>query len=124
MFYDLVDEVTESALRAGRYRRNTPAAARASFRAVATTPGQNVRHIVPQAFHIDTLAVEPLHLQLRARQPMEQPVRVQLCLGDEVLASERLRYARPAEMITLEVEKRLAPRLIGAQAVRVDITPV
>jgi len=123
--YDLVDEVTESALRAGRYAAEYACCGPREFSgAVATTPGQNVRHIVPQAFHPDMLAVEPLHLQLRARQPMEQPVRVQLCLGDEVLASERLRYARPAEMITLEVEKRLAPRLIGAQAVRVDITPV
>lgn len=122
--YDLVDDVTESALHAGRYAAEYACCGSREFAdAVTTMAGQNVRHVVPQVLHPEMLSAEPLLLQLRARQPLEKPVRVQFCLGDEVLASKRLRYARPAEMITLELEKRLAPRLAGAQTVRVDIVP-
>jgi NADPH-dependent 2,4-dienoyl-CoA reductase/sulfur reductase-like enzyme len=123
--YDLVDDVTESALRAGRYAAAyARGAGEAQGNAIAVQPGENVRHVVPQHLHPSALLEGAVPLHFRVRQPVEEAVHAQVCRGEEVLVSKRLRYARPAEMVTLELGEELLPRLEkGEEPLRVRIAP-
>jgi len=120
--YDLVDEVTDSALRAGRHAaehaagHGAPGAAELALRA-----GQNVHNVVPQAMHLASLRREPQHLEFRVRQPIEAPAEARVRLGGEVIASRRLRYARPSEMITVDLAPELAASLDGASELSVEV---
>jgi len=120
--YDLVDDVTASALRAGRYAaeyalRGAPSPAAT----VSVSPGQNVRHVVPQHLHLPALDDEPLVVEFRVREPMEEPVQARVWAGERVLVDKRLRYARPAEMIRLEIEPTVAVQLAGAEGLQVEV---
>jgi len=120
--YALVDDVTESALRAGRYAAEYALRGAAErSRPIPIRPGDNVRHIVPQGVHAEALRDGALPIQFRVRQPIEEAVRAQLKAGEEVLASRRLRYVRPSEMVTLELEADLAVRIAQAEALQVHI---
>jgi len=120
--YDLVDDVTESALRAGRYAAEYAMRGSAELsRPIPIRPGDNVRHVIPQEVHAESLQDETLPIQFRVRQPIEEAVHAQLKAGGEVLASKRLRYVRPSEMVTLELEAGLAGRIAQAEALQVHI---
>jgi NADPH-dependent 2,4-dienoyl-CoA reductase/sulfur reductase-like enzyme len=120
--YDLVDEVTGSALRAGRYAAEhalgapDPGSAECAVRA-----GENVHHVVPQRLHVDGLRREAQRLEFRVRQPIEAPATVEVRAGEEVVASRRLRYARPAEMITLDLPPRAADAVAAAGEIHVSV---
>jgi NADPH-dependent 2,4-dienoyl-CoA reductase/sulfur reductase-like enzyme len=123
--YDLVDDVTASALRAGRHAAEyARQGARAFPRSIPLLAGANVRHIVPQSLHPAALAEEIVYVQFRVRQPIERAVLAQIRLGEEVLVSQRLRYARPAEMVTLEMPPTLAARLDKAEGLQVHVVEV
>ncbi len=122
--YDLVDEVTESALRAGRFAAEYAAGAEppeGEGATVAVQPGENVRHVVPQALHASSLRREAQRLEFRVRQPIEAPVVVEVRAGDAVVASRRLRYARPAEMITVDLASKTAAALNPADGLTVRV---
>ena len=120
--YDLVDDATESALRAGRFAAEFARRGPRDFaRAIPVLPGTNVRHVVPQRLHPDSLSDGAVQLQLRVREPVEEAVRVQVKVGDDVVASKRLRYVRPSEMVALELDPALARAVERAEALRVDI---
>lgn len=120
--YDLVDDVTESALRAGHYAAEYALRGPVELsRPVPIWPGDNVRHVVPQRVHAESLRDGALPIQFRVRQPVEEAVRVQIKAGEEVLASQRLRYVRPSEMVTLELDADLAGRIAQAEALQVLI---
>ncbi len=126
--YDLVDDVSESALRAGRYAARYARYGATSYaRALPVFTGDNVHHIVPQRIHPDALENDTIRLELRAREPVEGAVRVELravAEGNErVLASKRLRYVRPSEMISLSIEPAMSRHLEVSEAVRVGIVP-
>ena len=120
--YDLVDDVTESALCAGHW-----AAAYACCRAQELSPaipvlaGDNVHHVIPQRLHPEVIGDGETELQFRVRQPIEEPVRAQIKVGEEVVMSRRLRYVRPSEMVTLKLKPALASQLGRGEALRVDI---
>ena len=120
--YDLVDDVTESALRAGRF---AAAYARqgedAPGRRVRVVAGANVHHVVPHHVHLDRLAEEAIPLQLRVREPVEEAVRAQVRAGGKVLLSRRQRYVRPSEMVTLTLEPKHATALDGVEAIEVVV---
>jgi len=134
--YDLVDDVTASALRAGRY------AAEYALRGAATggaatrgapapqptvpvMPGANVRHVVPQHLHLPALDGDPSVVEFRVREPIEEPVQARVRAGERVLVDKRLRYARPAEMIRLEIEattlQQFAGQLAGVNGLQVEV---
>jgi NADPH-dependent 2,4-dienoyl-CoA reductase/sulfur reductase-like enzyme len=119
--YDLVDHVTESALRAGRHAAEYAlrGAGTAGQPSVVLRAGENVHHVVPQAFRPAALADGPLAVEFRVRQPVEAAVQAQLRVGQEVLVSRRLRYVRPGEMVTLELGPAQASRLARAETVEV-----
>lgn len=123
--YDLVDDVTESALCAGRYAAEYASrGARELGSGVPIRPGENVRHVIPQRLHPDAVTEGPVRIEFRVRQPIEAAVHVQLHAGKEVLLSQRLRYARPSEMITLQVKPDLIPRLARADSLQVSVVPI
>jgi NADPH-dependent 2,4-dienoyl-CoA reductase/sulfur reductase-like enzyme len=120
--YDLVDDVTESALRAGRYAAEYALRGPAGLsRAIPVLAGDNVRLVVPQMLHPESLHDGALPIQFRVRQPIEEAVRAQLRVGEEVLTSKRLRYVRPSEMVTLELDAGLAGRIAQAEELYVHI---
>jgi len=120
--YDLVDEVTESALRAGRhaadYARRGP---RRPSREVRLAPGENVRHVVPQVIHPELLRREAVPVEFRVRQPVEGAVRAEIRAGQEVLVSQRLRYVRPSEMVVLSLGAETYQQVARAETLHVDI---
>ena len=120
--YDLVDDATESALRAGRFAAELARRGPRDFaRAIPVLPGSNVRHVVPQRLHPDSLTDGAVQLQLRVREPVEEAVEAQVKDGDDLLATRRLRYVRPSEMVTVELDPPLAHAVERAEALRVDI---
>lgn len=120
--YDLVDDATESALRAGRFAAEFARRGPREFaRAIPVLPGSNVRHVVPQWLHPDSLSDGPVQLQFRVREPVDETVDAQVKAGDWLLASRRLRYVRPSEMVALELDPALARAVERAEALRVDI---
>lgn len=120
--YDLVDDVTENGLRAGRYAARYAAHGASAYRARLSIAGDgSVHYVVPQHIHPEALIDGPISIEFRVRQPIEAPVRAQVMAGDNVVLSRRLRYVRPSEMVTLELEPSHAARLRDAQSLRVCI---
>ncbi|MGI5917044.1 MAG: NAD(P)/FAD-dependent oxidoreductase [Anaerolineae bacterium] len=119
--YDLVDDVTESALRAGRFAAEYALRGPQPMgRPVPVTAGENVRHVVPQTVHVDDSSDEPLSLEFRVRAPLEEAARVRVMAGDRQIASRRVRYVRPSEMLSIDIE---AGRLRDVDALQVSVTP-
>jgi len=120
--YDLVDDVTESALRAGRfaaeYALRGEGAPEASLRVVA---GANVHHVVPQRVHLSRLAKEEVPLQFRVREPVEEAVHAQVRIDEKVLLSRRQRYVRPSEMVTLTLTPEHVGDMAGAEVLEICI---
>jgi NADPH-dependent 2,4-dienoyl-CoA reductase/sulfur reductase-like enzyme len=100
--YDLVDWVTGAGLRAGEsasiYANGN---LQTSDKKMAVQHGQNVHHVIPHYLDINSLAAREEQLQMRVTKPLEQPVKVQVTDGKEVIASKSLPYARPGEMVTI-----------------------
>ena len=124
--YDLVDDVTASALRAGHCAAACACGTGpAGAQTVSVIAGDNVHHIVPQRLRLPLATAEggdsAPALEFRVRQPVEQAVHVQVSAGGEVLASQRLRYVRPSEMVKVELRAEWIERLAQAGSVRVDI---
>ena len=120
--YDLVDDVTASALRAGRYAAEYALqGAPVGEDTVPVKPGHNVRHVVPQHLHLPARNGEPLMVELRVREPLDEPVQARVRAGERVLVDKRLRYARPSEMIRLEIEAAAAGQIAGADGLQVDV---
>jgi NADPH-dependent 2,4-dienoyl-CoA reductase/sulfur reductase-like enzyme len=120
--YDLVDDVTECALRAGRHAaEHACRGPRRSSRVVSLVAGENVRHVVPQVIHPESLGREAIPIEFRVRQPIEGAVRAEIRAGEEVLVSQRLRYVRPSEMIVLPLGSTMQQRVALAEKLRVDI---
>jgi len=118
--YDLVDSVSESALRAGQYAAEAAMGmAPQGGPVLPVYSGEYVHHVVPQIIHT-TPAVETA-IELRVNQPLEEPVSVQLFADDRLIRKERLRYARPSEMITVKLPPECIELLEGAQQLRVSI---
>ena len=102
--YDLVDWVSEAGRQAGvsaarfasveRRRENTH---------VPIKTGENVRYVVPQTIDRESLADGNVRLQLRVRQPIESPVWVEVRNNGNLVTRKGELYARPGEIITLEI---------------------
>ena len=120
--YDLVDWATEAGLIAGRRaaRFALTGPGRAS-QVVRLEPGTNVRYVVPHYLDPEALAEGPLRLQLRVRQPIEQPVWVEVRAGEQLVARHGERYARPGEMVSLQLNPRDYPAVRAARDLRVSV---
>jgi len=120
--YDLVDWVTGAGLRAGQsaamYANGVLCC---DERKIPIRHGQNVHHVIPHLLDISSLAGEEQQLQMRVTKPLEQPVRVQVTDGSEVIASRTLPYARPGEMVTISLKEKHIDQIRNAEQLVVQV---
>ena len=120
--YDLVDWVSEAGRQAGvsaakfavreRQREN---------RYVPLKAGENVRYVVPQSLDRETLAESTVRLQLRVRQPIEAPVWIEVRSKEHLVTRKGALYARPGEIITLEVPLRAYDEVNSAEEISIAV---
>jgi hypothetical protein len=82
-----------------------------------------VRHVVPQQVHPEALEQKPFSLEFRVRTPLECAAYATVQADGETVLSQRLRYARPSEMIAVTLEPDLASKIAAAETLRVVCTP-
>jgi NADPH-dependent 2,4-dienoyl-CoA reductase/sulfur reductase-like enzyme len=102
--YDLVDWVSEAGRQAGISAAKF--AARLRRRETGLVPlraGENVRYVVPHQVNRASLAEAPVRLQLRVKTPIESPVWVEVRNHTNLVTRKGELYARPGEIITLEI---------------------
>lgn len=105
--YDLVDWVTGAGLRAGESAvLYADGKLQMNNKKIAIQHGQNVHHVIPHFLDINSLTAREEQLQMRVTKPLEQPVKVQVTDGKEVIASKALPYARPGEMVTISLKDK------------------
>jgi NADPH-dependent 2,4-dienoyl-CoA reductase/sulfur reductase-like enzyme len=120
--YDLVDWVTEAGFEAGRSaalfaQGKLPA----STTTILTAGGDNVRYVVPQRIDPEALAQGGIPLQMRARLPIEEPAWVEAVANGKQITRRALPYARPGEMVTLNLRPDHADDLRGADTLTLNI---
>jgi len=121
--YDLVDDVSEVAMLAGQAAAGW-AAGRLPVVEDSHVPieaGINVHHVVPQRLS-RPLDGTPAKLACRVQQPIEETALIAVRNGTATLAQRRLRYARPSEMLDIEVPASLLRTLDPSASLVVDVT--
>ena len=120
--YDLVDWVTEAGLTAGKaaakYLHN-PLHGKA--KTIPVKPGENVRYVVPHTLTPDHLADGEIRVQMRVRAPIEAPVWVEARVGERMITRKGEPYARPGEMVTLNLKASLLDELKAADELTLAI---
>jgi len=120
--YDLVDWATKAGYAAGKgaalYLQGE---LDNSGHFVQPTAGENVRYVVPQKIDPSALTKETIPLQMRVTRPIEAPVWVEAVVNEERLTRRSLPYARPGEMITLNLKPNLAGKIKSAGEIKINI---
>lgn len=120
--YDLVDDVSEAALRAGESAAQWALGKRLPANGyVPVRAGDNLHHVVPQRVRRGRHRA-PLGLTCRVRKPIEEPALIAVRAGERLLAKRRLRYARPSEMLAVEVPEERLGDLDATESLVVDVT--
>ncbi len=102
--YDLVDWVSEAGTHAGVSAAKFAIRERnRAIRHVTLKAGENVRYVVPHTIDRESLAEAPVRLQLRVSKPIESPVWVEVRINDTYVQRKGAPYARPGEIITVEI---------------------
>ena len=120
--YDLVDWVTEAGYIAGK-----SAALYAQGKLdrpdhpIKVSPGENVRYAVPQKIDPSALLQDAILLQLRAIHPIESPVWVEAVADEGRIIRKAFPYARPGEMISLNLKPDLADKLKSTNEIKINI---
>ncbi len=121
--YDLVDWVTQAGFAAGQ---GAALFAQGKLdkpdKLIQTQAGENVRYVVPHAFDAETLAQESIPLQMRVSQPIEAPAWVEVVSNDHQITRKALPYARPGEMVTLNLKPETAEAIRAGQNLTINIT--
>jgi thioredoxin reductase len=105
--YDLVDWVTEAGYLAGRSAARFAIAERKRATGqVKLQAGDNVRYVVPQVMDREALAQSDQRLQMRVVKPIEEKVWVEIMDGQNLVARKGQRYARPGEMVTVDLPQK------------------
>ena len=120
--YDLVDWVTEAGYAAGKGAAlYTQRKLEKNQHYIQSSAGENVRYVVPQKIDPRVLMREAIPLQMRATHPIEAPVWVEAVVNEERLTRRSLPYARPGEMITLNLKPDLADKIKSASKIKINI---
>ena len=110
--YDLVDWVTEAGYEAGKSAALFAQGKLAQpSKLVHVSAGEGVRYVVPHTIDPEALSDGSIALQMRVRQPIEAPVWVEAVAGEHQLTRRALPYARPGEMVTLNLKPEAAEEL-------------
>ncbi|MBN2389866.1 MAG: FAD-dependent oxidoreductase [Anaerolineae bacterium] len=121
--YDLVDWVTQAGRTAGkRAAAQIAQGAPTALPGIPTQAGQNVRYVVPHRVNPETLTQEPVVLQMRVTQPLEQPVWVEVHDGEHLITRKTERYARPGEMVSIPLRERDYDAVRAAKTLAVSVT--
>jgi hypothetical protein len=78
--------------------------------------------VVPHRIDPDALAQGGIPLQMRARLPIEEPVWVEAVANGKSITRRALPYARPGEMVTLNLQPDHADDLRGSDSLTLNIT--
>ncbi len=120
--YDLVDWVTEAGYAAGksaaRYARELR---RRELRHIPLSAGENVRYVVPHELDKESLAEGEVRLQLRVKQPIEKPCWIEVHNGENLVTRKTEPYARPGEIITMEILPKSYDDVLEAKSLTVDV---
>jgi NADPH-dependent 2,4-dienoyl-CoA reductase/sulfur reductase-like enzyme len=120
--YDLVDWVTEAGLAAGKSAaRFALAERRREIRHIPLLAGHNVRYVVPHELDKQTLMEEEVRLQFRVKQPVEEPVWVEVHNENNLITRKSERYVRPGEMVTIVLTPRHYEEVERAGSLTVSI---
>ena len=102
--YDLVDWVSEAGKEAGNSAAKFAcASAGAKTGSAPAQPGKTCATWCRRPSTARTLAEASVRLQLRVKQPIESPVWVEVRNKDNLVTRKGELYARPGEIITLEI---------------------
>ena len=121
--YDLVDWVTEAGYVAGKgaaqfaqdekIKEGLP---------IDLTAGENIRYVVPHKIDKSRLGEDTIRLQMRAITPIEERVLVTLeDQNGEVVAKKGEAYARPGEILSLEIKPKSYEAIQKAQSLTVNV---
>jgi NADPH-dependent 2,4-dienoyl-CoA reductase/sulfur reductase-like enzyme len=120
--YDLVDWVTEAGLIAGKSAtRLVRLGAAADGLSIPVKAADNVRYVVPQTLHPVHLEENEIRLQMRVTRPIEKPVWVEVRSGDKLITRRGEPYARPGEMVTIELKPAQVEEVKAASELSVAV---
>ncbi len=120
--YDLVDWVTEAGFSAGKSAAEFAIAERQQeARMLRLLAGENVRYVVPHRLDRESLASGTVRLQMRVKQPVEDPVWVEVRDGDTMITRKGERYARPGEMVTVTIPQKAYDLVQKASGLTVNV---
>jgi NADPH-dependent 2,4-dienoyl-CoA reductase/sulfur reductase-like enzyme len=120
--YDLVDWVTEAGLRSGKSAARLVKTGQSNNgSSIPVKAGENVRYVVPQTLHPDALADGDIRLQMRVTRPIEKPVWVEVHDGEKLITRKGEPYARPGEMVTINLKSELIDALKAAGQISVTV---
>jgi NADPH-dependent 2,4-dienoyl-CoA reductase/sulfur reductase-like enzyme len=120
--YDLVDWVTEAGYGAGKSAaRFAREMRRKELRHIPMLAGDNVRYVVPHELDKESLAEGEVRLQLRVKAPIESPCWVEVHNGENLVARKSEPYARPGEIITMELTPKNYDDVIDARSLTVCV---
>jgi len=122
--YDLVDWVTEAGFSAGDGAgKFAIAQKKKAAQSINLIAGNNVRYVVPHRIEKENLKDEPIRLQMRVRQPMEEPVWVEVHDGDNLITRKGERYVRPGEMVTVTLKPKDFDAIRKTDRLTVQVVP-
>jgi len=114
--YDLVDYVSKAGFIAGKNAAMYAAGQTQPVKYIEVKPGEGVRTVIPQRITIEKGTIRQAHggenplsaeilFELRVTKEFPSKISVDIIAGDTVLFSHKEKYARPAEMITMKVDR-------------------
>ncbi len=120
--YDLVDWVTEAGFGAGKSAaRFARELRRKENRHIPLIPGENVRYVVPHELDKESLAEGEVRLQLRVKTPIEKPCWIEVHNGENLVTRKVEPYARPGEILTMEIMPKSYDEVYEAKSLTVDV---
>ncbi|HEX7393737.1 MAG TPA: NAD(P)/FAD-dependent oxidoreductase [Anaerolineaceae bacterium] len=120
--YDLVDWVTEAGLMAGKSAAQLVQSGKQTVSPVIPVKaGENVRYVVPHTLCPDHLADGEIRIQMRVRQPIEQPVWVEVRSGEKLIHRKGEPYTRPGEMVTIPLKPAMLDAVKASSGLTVSI---
>lgn len=120
--YDLVDWVTEAGYAAGKSAAIFAQQERAKeVRHVPLKTDATVRYVVPHTLDKESLAEGEVRLQMRVKNPIEEPVWVEVRSNGNLVARRAEPYARPGEIITLTLTPRAYDEVLKATELVVGV---
>lgn len=85
--------------------------------------GKNVRYVVPHKLERAALAKGDVQLQLRVTRPIEEDVWLEVRSEEQSVVRRSERYARPGEMVTIQLKPAMAEAVKAAGMLTVDVYP-